>query len=156
MSVYYIGETERECSTYREIKPYDAFSPRGELAGRLLYRSKCRPCSAAGVRRWAKETRAERTKVRHAHSLRSLYGITLADYERMLQEQGGVCAICRGAETSAHGQTGTPYRLSVDHDHETGRIRGLLCQNCNRAIGLLNDDPARLRAAVDYLESGDR
>lgn len=73
------------------------------------------------------------------------YGISLADYEQMLVEQDGRCAIC--------GQPPKDRRLAVDHDHETGRVRGLLCYgHCNRAIGLLRDNPELLRRAAEYLE----
>ena len=72
------------------------------------------------------------------------FGIALAAYELMLAEQGGVCAICQ--------QPPKKQALSVDHDHTTGRIRGLLCQSCNTGIGLLQDDPSILRVAITYLE----
>ena len=72
------------------------------------------------------------------------YTLTLDGYDELLRGQGGRCAICfekpRGDEN-----------LCVDHDHETGRIRGLLCHSCNRGIGLLGDNVPRLRAAVSYL-----
>lgn len=73
------------------------------------------------------------------------YGLTPADYERLLQEQSGVCAICEG--TNKNGR-----RLAVDHCHETDRIRGLLCGTCNSGIGLLKDDPDLCRLAAKYLE----
>ena len=76
--------------------------------------------------------------------LKRKYGLTLEDYDRMLEAQDGGCAIC-----------GRPPRpdisLHVDHDHETGRIRGLLCFPCNNTLGDFEDDPARLYAAADYL-----
>ena len=76
------------------------------------------------------------------------YGITLADYGRMLCEQGGVCAICKTLRVSkAHP------RLNVDHNHKTGKVRGLLCWMCNRGIGLLGDDLKRLESAVEYLKT---
>lgn len=62
----------------------------------------------------------------------------------MLREQGGTCAICHGTETVG--------RLAVDHCHSTGRVRGLLCTNCNQAIGKLKDDSQLLRNAINYLE----
>jgi hypothetical protein len=74
-----------------------------------------------------------------------LYGVTLAQYEQMLHSQGGVCAICGG------GQEGKS--LSVDHCHATGQVRGLCCDPCNRALGLLRDDPERMRKAAEYLEA---
>jgi hypothetical protein len=73
-----------------------------------------------------------------------LYGITQEAYERMLAEQRGVCAIC--AEHRGH------KALCVDHDHSTGEIRQLICSNCNTALGLMEDKPAWLRKAADYLE----
>jgi hypothetical protein len=64
----------------------------------------------------------------------------------MLEQQNGVCAIC-------HGNCTTWKALSVDHDHRTGKVRGLLCQTCNTGIGALDDSPDLLRRALEYLES---
>ena len=72
------------------------------------------------------------------------YGLTLDAYRAMIQAQGSVCAICRKA-------CATRQRLSVDHDHQTGIVRGLLCRKCNLGIGHLGDDPAILQRAIDYL-----
>lgn len=74
------------------------------------------------------------------------YGIGLDEYERMLEEQQGVCAIC-GLEQNSKRNT----RLCVDHCHDTGSVRGLLCDRCNRGIGLLQDDYRILNKASDYL-----
>jgi hypothetical protein len=76
--------------------------------------------------------------------LRRYYGITLDQYRELERAQAGGCAIC-GARPK--GQA-----LAVDHDHVTGAIRGLLCRSCNSGIGHLGDDPARVRAALAYLE----
>jgi len=76
-----------------------------------------------------------------------LYGIKPAEFDALLDSQGGRCAICR-TET-AGGKGG----WHVDHDHATGRIRGLLCHGCNIALGYFRDDPDRLRAAMAYLET---
>lgn len=64
----------------------------------------------------------------------------------MLREQGGGCAVCGGEPG------GRWKNFAVDHDHETGAVRGLLCLACNRAIGLLEDDSSRIRKIADYLE----
>ncbi len=82
--------------------------------------------------------------------LRTKYGLTAADYSRLLKQQGGKCAICRQPETRVN-QYG-PLPLSVDHCHKTGRVRGLLCLLCNTGIGKLQDSPKLLRAALTYLE----
>lgn len=92
-----------------------------------------------------KGRRAERNK-----TLKRKYGIGVAQYEQLLEAQGGVCAIChKPEETLFHGK---PRRLAVDHDHATNRVRGLLCHNCNRAIGLMRDDSERLAQAAVYLK----
>jgi hypothetical protein len=67
----------------------------------------------------------------------------------MLAAQDERCAICRSPDWP-----GKDSRPHVDHDHETGRVRGLLCGLCNNGLGQFKDDPARLRAAADYLEGG--
>jgi hypothetical protein len=65
----------------------------------------------------------------------------------LLQSQGGRCAICHTDQPGGHG------RFHIDHDHVSGRIRGLLCNNCNRGLGSLKHDPDFLRKAITYLES---
>lgn len=80
------------------------------------------------------------------HYYRSQYGLTQADLDAMLAEQGGVCAICGTAKWNGHHD-----RPFVDHCHRTGKVRGLLCSECNNGIGKLKDDPAILEAALAYL-----
>ncbi len=76
--------------------------------------------------------------------LKRKYGISLDEYEELLRTQQGVCAICRAKENRS---------LAVDHDHKTGRVRGLLCTNCNQGLGKFRDDVDLLYASVLYLES---
>ena len=75
--------------------------------------------------------------------------MTPEQYATLLEEQGGGCAICGSSEKKT--RNGTELELPVDHCHETGRVRGILCDNCNRAMGLLGDAPTRLLRAVSYL-----
>ena len=81
----------------------------------------------------------------------SRYGITLPQYMTILVRQDCVCAICGKPERSK--LNGKTKRLSVDHCHKTGKVRGLLCTRCNTAIGLLDDDPQRVKAVIDYLQA---
>jgi hypothetical protein len=82
--------------------------------------------------------------------LRRKYGMERADYDRMVEEQGNRCLICqRQPEGNRHHG-----RLHVDHCHTSGRVRGLLCGNCNTMIGLAGEDSKVLLAAVEYLEKG--
>ncbi len=81
--------------------------------------------------------------------LKKHYGITLADWEAMYLAQGGVCAVCKATETDKSSRYAN---LAVDHCHTTGKVRGLLCNACNRAIGFLRDDPQIARALAAYLE----
>jgi hypothetical protein len=79
------------------------------------------------------------------YRLKQLYGISLSEYDKMLQDQGGGCAVCSQ-------QCPTGRKLAVDHDHATGQIRGLLCVDCNTTLGSVRDDPQRLLDLVAYLE----
>jgi hypothetical protein len=95
------------------------------------------------------ETR-RRIRLNNQHGvLKARYGITPEQYSAMLESQGGVCAICVGAHVGGRSDA---LRFTVDHCHSTGAVRGLLCMKCNTGIGMLGDDPARLRAALAYLE----
>lgn len=77
-----------------------------------------------------------------------LYGLRQDVYEAMLEQQDGACAICGTSDWP-----GKDHRPHVDHDHVTKKVRGLLCDFCNRGLGIFRDDPARLRAAAAYLEA---
>jgi len=87
-------------------------------------------------------------------AFRNKYGITIADYDALLEEQGGGCAIC-GAERS-FTKGGKGKRLAVDHDHETGEVRGLLCVTCNRGLGYFSDSETRLQRAAAYVAKARR
>jgi len=91
----------------------------------------------------------------HAHYIKqrkwSAYGVDARRYQQMLVEQNGVCAVCGQQERHADGLTGKQKDLAVDHCHDTGAVRALLCSACNTAIGLFNDDPKLLGAAKEYL-----
>jgi hypothetical protein len=89
--------------------------------------------------------RARYPKVR-AWKLMRVYGLTVEDYDRMYEEQGGACAICRNPKND-----GPRPSLHVDHDHATGEVRGLLCNLCNVGLGSFGDDIERLGQAIAYL-----
>lgn len=163
----------KSCRICGECKPLDAFHRDSGMAdGR---RSECRACyrelaaeryrnlpgfrdrAIARVQRWRIEnperyaelqrrTKASPTyrKSLRASHLKRKYGITLEDYDGMLVAQGGRCAIC--GEPEPDGRS-----LHVDHDHDTGAVRGLLCFTCNAGIGMFDHDLRLLDAAADYL-----
>lgn len=144
--------TEKECPRCELTRPLADFRVRrgGTPAGW------CKPCEKEYGRDYAQTEhgRARHIAARqtwndksHEYFLQYRYGIGAADYARMLAEQGGRCAICRTDEPG--GQNG---KWCVDHCHDSLKVRGLLCTHCNMAIGQMRDDPARLRAAADYLE----
>lgn len=118
-------------------------------------KSHCKVCTVASTKAWTKRNpnyereryQKIKTETRERHLIRK-YGVTLADYERMLAAQGGVCAICGGAESAEHNRV-----FHVDHCHATGAVRGLLCRGCNHILGHVKDDPDTLRSAIAYLAS---
>jgi hypothetical protein len=95
-------------------------------------------------RKWRQDNPEQRTLVDRRAQLK-LYGLTLEQYDALLAAQGGVCAICCKPST---------IRLAVDHDHLTGRLRGLLCFRCNAGLGNFGDDTDALASAVAYLGKG--
>lgn len=100
---------------------------------------------AAYKKEWVEKRVGKRANV-----LRSNYGLTLDDYNRMLAEQNGVCAICKQPERATI-KGGGLRPLAVDHCHKTGKVRGLLCMHCNQALGKFNDNPGILASAISYL-----
>ena len=85
--------------------------------------------------------------------LKRQYGISLAEYEEMLRKQNGLCAICNLPERRV--VNGTKFQLNVDHNHNTGKVRGLLCFVCNTALGKFGDSKVLLEKAINYLKQDD-
>ena len=83
--------------------------------------------------------------------LKRRYGLTSNDYELLLLKAKGVCEICGRAEIEVSQRN---QRLNIDHNHQSGHVRGLLCSVCNRALGFMDDSADRLRKAIAYLERG--
>jgi len=77
--------------------------------------------------------------------LKKTFGITIDQYEAMLESQNNLCAICSGSDEH--------FSLAVDHDHKSGKVRGLLCSQCNRGLGLFKDEVVRLESALKYLKA---
>ena len=98
-------------------------------------------------RNWSAKQDSEFLRVRaRKYQLKSSYGITEETYLAMLEAQDGACAIC-----NTKTPTGKWKVFAVDHCHTTGKVRGLLCNECNRGMGLLKDSPELLQKAIDYL-----
>lgn len=141
----------KRCTGCKEIKPRTCFYLRSVKGKRVA--ALCIECSRAKSSEWKAANRnADRTHVRAA-LIKSKYGISLQDYDAMIAIQNGKCAICGEAESirSKLKKDDTPVRLSIDHDHETGEVRGLLCRRCNAGIGCFRDDPKIIRSALLYL-----
>jgi len=87
---------------------------------------------------------------RRAKHLMDLYGLTQEEYEQMLMKQKGVCAICNKPQHTK--RKGKLLPLFVDHCHKTGKVRGLLCNACNRMLGHADDNTSVMMAGIKYLE----
>lgn len=123
-------------------------------------RRQCKDCLAEGItthreakypgpRCYTHHRRFRQSKRAYSHSrhIGETYGITAEEYAAIHAAQGGVCYICRRA-------TGARRRLAVDHDHDSGYVRGLLCKTCNyKVLGHLRDDTEAFQRAIDYINN---
>lgn len=92
----------------------------------------------------------KKTRNYKSATLKHAYGITADEYDAMLEKQGRVCAVCLLPESVT--REGKTKALAVDHCHVTGAVRGLLCQRCNQALGLLKDDASTITRLLSYIE----
>ena len=110
----------------------------------------------AAVRRTLSKKKAEGYCVGSkswVNNLKYIYGITEGEYLRMRGEQGNRCYLCGDEETVVDKRRGKVRELAIDHDHETGRVRHLLCHRCNIAIGLIRENPLLAEKIAAYLRS---
>jgi len=124
------GHRESHCKNGHPFTPANTGTKsRGQRGGTFRY---CKACARTKRLAWA-------DYIKDYH-LQRKYGLTQRERSELLISQDGLCAICY--ERPA---------VSVDHDHETGRVRGMLCQGCNVALGILGDDEESIRRVLDYL-----
>jgi len=138
----------KTCNKCNVNKPDNEYSMQ---RGRL--RTTCKECRRIESKEWYSQNIEKKRELSRAYrhikkdqDLRKQYGISLEQYNQMLEEQKGACKICSVPSEQLS------RALCVDHCHATGKIRGLLCDTCNRSLGLLKDNVSVLRAAVKYLE----
>lgn len=133
----------KKCNICLSVKPFDKFVKRkNRLSGIQAY---CKECHNAKMKL------KDRTEYNRKFDLNKAYGISIDDYNRMFAEQNGCCAICKTHITELNQRR--KKHLCVDHDHHTRQVRGLLCDKCNRGIGLLQDDVKILLNAFNYLNN---
>lgn len=118
----------KKCSKCLKEKPFDVFHRNYKNKDGLHYH--CKAC-------------------RKEESLKK-YGLTLSEYDDILESQGGLCAICKTDDPRGHSKAG---RFHVDHNHTSGAVRGLLCHDCNTGLGFFKDSTALLEKAKDYLNN---
>lgn len=140
----------KTCKQCGETKPLDDFSKcKGSKDGKHSWCKECMTVKSKAYRfnnpKYDQNYRGSHKEEHRNRKLESNFGISNYEYNEILKSQGGVCAIC--------GKSPKNKKLHVDHDHTTGHIRGLLCSNCNRGLGLYKDDPKILRTAAEYIES---
>jgi len=137
----------KRCSTCKKLKPPSEFSNNGKGIQRKDGRKRftCRACNTEAVKRWRKNHPDRYADTQRRQNLRRKFGLTVEEYDVLNRQQRGTCAACGGQMQNGN-------RLAVDHDHKTGRVRGLLCINCNRALGYVDDNPELLRKLAAYLE----
>jgi hypothetical protein len=140
-----------KCSACKNVYPIDNFNliaegRRSKKPNARIYAYWCKKCAEKSrknkKRLYVPKTKEEGWRVH----LRKRYNITPDRYNEILEEQGGVCFICKGKETSVYS------KLAVDHCHATMKIRGLLCSHCNKGLGNFRDKIELLEAAINYLK----
>lgn len=134
----------KKCSKCKQFKPLERFHKRPER--KVGRESRCIECKKnADASRWIKNRDTQKKL-----DIKRRYGISFEDYEAMYQAQNGVCAICKKPEKRIH-QNGTPSQLCIDHCHTTDAVRGLLCDECNRALALVHENPEITTSLLQYI-----
>ena len=156
----------KTCTKCQQSKPFNDFHPRP--SSKSGYQSWCKECKNASrrekphpplvpgetkedrLRRQKRESyaraKAKNPRLSLERTLKKKYGLAIEDYDQMLIEQDNKCYVCSQPPTDKE------TRLAVDHCHTTGRVRKLLCNSCNSALGFVDDDVSRLSSLIAYLE----
>lgn len=136
----------KTCNTCSTHKPLTEFYATKDTKDGV--RGECKCCNKAAAKARRNGPKRQQILDKQTDSqMQRLYGIDLSEYQTMLEDQGGKCAIC-GTSEPGHGGN----RFCIDHSHTTGKVRGLLCMPCNVAIGHLKDNTQLIKSALNYVE----
>lgn len=137
------------CYKCREIKDLSEFYVAKRNANGV--QSFCKSCARDISSSWRSRNRTVNRRYGLNWRLKYKFNMSLDEYNVLLETQEHKCAICGRPEMVT--RNGIPKMMCIDHDHDTGKVRGLLCNNCNRGIGLIGEDPDWLQKAINYLSS---
>ena len=144
----------KTCTVCKTEKTLDNFYNYKASKDGKAYR--CKSCDDLARKKWIKNNPEKSQRSTRGRNLKVKYGITIEDYEKLLKDQDGKCACCGAEEnTSLYGLNKT-LSFAVDHCHKTNKVRGLLCNQCNRAIGMLGDTKEGVLKALEYLEKAEK
>jgi translation initiation factor 2 beta subunit (eIF-2beta)/eIF-5 len=149
----------KTCSICNLEKPLSEFHRTPVKTNRDGYRSNCKRCrKKIRHREYVSAQKYRDANVTRTKAIRltrfwpgSTWREALAKYMELLAKQDNKCAICKRPETTKNPRNGKPKELAVDHCHATGKVRGVLCDKCNRAIGMLSDSVEACLTAAEYL-----
>jgi hypothetical protein len=144
-----IEEQQKDCCVCGVRKSFDCFYNYKNKSDGKSYR--CKDCDNLARDKYRINNPVSSKLKSRNRNLKFNYGIDLDIYYALLEKQNNKCAICETTENNVTGDR-VHWNFAVDHNHDTGKVRGLLCNQCNRAIGMLKDDAALLRKAADYLD----
>jgi hypothetical protein len=133
----------KKCSSCKTVKPLSEFYHRREPNRKDQLQSECKECNKARRSKWWKSEEGKKSSANT--KLKRRFGLTLVQYEQKVVDVGGNCEIC-GATKSYNG-----HRLAIDHDHDTGDFRGILCKSCNLGIAAFQDNVSLMEKAIAYL-----
>lgn len=140
-------KTCTKCNTEKDLSEY------GLNKGSV--RSICKACRRIESKEWYQKNKERKRElsqkykhIKKSQDLERTYGITMDEYKQMLEDQNHVCKICSKPQS-------TNRSLCVDHCHTTGKVRGLLCDSCNRGLGMLGDNVESLSTALQYLKDAE-
>ena len=141
------------CSKCGILKHLDLFTnDKSKPSGK---RPSCKKCDAKYAKRSdvvARRRGPRYVLIKRKHKLK-MYGITSEEYDALLVKQNDLCAICEQPETRFDSKTGITWPLSIDHNHITGKGRGLLCHSCNVGLGFFKENIQILERAVKYVKN---
>jgi hypothetical protein len=146
---YDIEKQEKTCCVCSARKPFTEFFNFKNKSDGKSYR--CKDCDTEARKKWS-DTNPEKAHLSNrGRNLKHKYGVNLEWYEDQFKKQNYSCAICESKTNKTSGDREF-WNFSVDHCHDSGKVRGILCNNCNRALGLLQDSAELLQRAKNYLE----